>query len=126
VHLDSSDVNSTLINHYGSGKGDSTGKGCTLEAPYTDKTFSRCIIIRIFYEDNNTTPTYTIADDIELDSRLNTISYTDTGSSSLGVMTQEEFNAFTSYAFICNNITSLQNRLFAANIKEESWIPVIE
>lgn len=126
VHLDASSISANLVDHYGSQKDSYTGKGCTIQAPLDTKDFSRCTIIRIFYKDNNSTPTYSIADDIEIDTDKNVISYTDTGSNQLSIMTQEEFNAFTSYAFICNSITSVQNRLFASNITETSWVPMIE
>lgn len=125
VHLDASEINSPLINHEGSQKGFYTGKGCTVRAKLSTKDFNRCTIVRIFYEDNNSIPTYSVMDDIEIDTNLDYISYTDTGSSALSTMTQEEFNAFTSYSFICNSITSLQNRLFASNVTETSWIPMI-
>lgn len=126
VHLDASSISASLINHYGSQKGSYTGKGCTIQAPLSTKDFSRCTIIRIFYKDNNSIPSYTIIDDIEIDTDKDTISYTDAGSNQLSVLTQEEFNALTSYAFICNSITSVQNRLFASNITETSWVPMIE
>lgn len=126
VHLDASSIRASLINHYGSQKDSYTGKGCTIQAPLSTKDFSRCTIIRIFYKDNNSIPSYTITDDIEIDTDKDTISYTDTGSNQLSVLTQEEFNALTSYAFICNSITSVQNRLFASNITETSWVPMIE
>lgn len=126
VHLDSSSISASLINHKGSQKGSYTGKGCTIRADLSTKDFDRCTIIRIFYEDNNATPIYSIIDDIEIDTTLDHISYTDTGSNVLSTMSQEEFNAFTSYAFICNSLTSMQNRLFASNITETSWVPMIE
>lgn len=126
VHLDASSISASLINHYGSQKDSYTGKGCTIQAPLSTKDFSRCTIIRIFYKDNNSIPSYTIIDDIEIDTDKDTISYTDAGSNQLSVLTQEEFNALTSYAFICNSITSVQNRLFASNITETSWVPMIE
>lgn len=126
VHLDSSSISASLINHKGSQKGSYTGKGCTIRADLSTKDFDRCTIIRIFYEDNNATPIYSIIDDIEIDTTLDHISYTDTGSNVLSTMSQEEFNAFTSYAFVCNSLTSMQNRLFASNITETSWVPMIE
>lgn len=126
VHLDASDVSTHLINHFGSQKGASTGKGCTMSAPLVTKDFNRCQIIRIFYEDNNATPIYTLVDDISVDTTKDTITYTDTGNDGMSTMTQEEFNATTSYSFVCNSITSLQNRLFAANVTESSWVPMIE
>jgi hypothetical protein len=51
------------------------------------KDFSRCTIIRIFYKDNNSIPSYTIIDDIEIDTDKDTISYTDAGSNQLSVLT---------------------------------------
>lgn len=126
VHLDASEISSTLMNHKGSQKGSYTGKGCTIRSKLITKDFNRCTIVRIFYEDNNAVPTYSIIDDIEIDINLGYISYTDVGGNVLSTMTQEEFNAFTSYSFICNNITSLQNRLFASNVTETSWVPMIE
>ncbi len=126
VHLDASEISSSLSNHKGSQKGSYTGKGCTMRAKLDTKDFSRCSIVRIFYEDNNTIPTYSIIDDVEIDTNVDYISYTDTGGNVLSTMTQEEFNAFTSYSFICKSLTSLQNRLFASNITETSWIPMIE
>lgn len=125
VHLDSSDISASLINHYGSQKGDATGKGCTMEAELKTKDYDRCSIIRIFYEDNNAVPTYSIIDDIEINTDSGKISYTDAGNNLLSTMTQEEFNSLTNYNFVCTSLASIQNRLFAANITEESWTPKI-
>lgn len=126
VHLAESDSSSRLEDYYGSSKGSLTGKGVVLSAPLDTKDFTRCTIIRIFYEDNDSAPTYSIIDDVEISPASDEINYTDTGSSGISTLTQEEFNALTSYAFICNSITTVQNRLFASNVTETSWVPMIE
>jgi hypothetical protein len=87
VHLDASEISSSLSNHKGSQKGSYTGKGCTMRAKLDTKDFSRCSIVRIFYEDNNTIPTYSIIDDVEIDTNVDYISYTDTGGNVLSTMT---------------------------------------
>lgn len=126
VHLSASNSSEGLQDYYGSAKGSITGKGVVLSAPLDTKDFTRCTIIRIFYEDNDSAPIYSIIDDVEVNIASDEINYTDTGSSGISTLTQEEFNALTSYAFICNSITTVQNRLFASNVTETSWVPMIE
>mgnify|MGYP005881747951 FL=1 len=107
VHLSASNSSEGLQYYYGSAKGSITGKGVVLSAPLDTKDFTRCTIIRIFYEDNDSAPIYSVIDDVEVNIASDEINYTDTGSSGISTLTQEEFNALTSYAFICNSITTV-------------------
>lgn len=126
VHLTSSAKNSQLIKYQGSQKQSVTGKGCSLQVDLISKDYDKCTIIRIFYEDNNATPIYSIIDDIDIDVTSNKISYIDVGNDGISSLTEEEFNSITNYQFVGRSLTSLQNRLFVSNITESSWVPMVK
>nr|UWI24743.1 MAG: hypothetical protein [Bacteriophage sp.] len=79
-------------------------------------------VIRIFYEQNNSTPTISIVDEIDIPDGQTNIQYVDYGST-LSDISVDEFNAMTGYQFIAQTLAKMQNRLFAANITENTWIP---
>lgn len=123
VHLTSSSSNSGSQNYEGDYMGSSSNKACILRAPLFTKDFDKCRIISIRYIDNNENPIIVIVDEINVDKNSSYINYTDTGNSYMGEITVEEFNSMTGYQFAAKTITKKDNRLFAANIQEESWNP---
>lgn len=123
VHLTSSSSNSGSQSYQGDYKGTSSNKACILRAPLFTKDFDKCRIISIRYTDNDKNPTIVIVDEINIDKTSSYINYTDTGNSYMGEITVEEFNSMTGYQFAAKTITKKDNRLFAANIQEESWNP---
>ena len=123
VHLTTSSTNTGSQSYMGEYAGVSSGKSCILRAPLYTHHFDKCRIISIRYEYNNQNPTIVIVDEISIDPTLNEINYTDTGNSYMGEISIEEFNNLTGYQFAAKTIAKKDNRLFAANIKEESWNP---
>lgn len=123
VHLTQSSTSSDSKNYKGTTKGQSSGKSCILEANIQSHDFDRCRIISITYIDKEATPIISIVNEIAISSTQNYINYTDTGNNSMGTITVEEFNALTGYQFIAATIASTNNRLFAANITEDTWNP---
>jgi hypothetical protein len=87
------------------------------------KDFNKCRIISIRYVDNNSIPTIVIVDEIDISKDQTKITYTDSGNAFLGEITVDEFNNLIGYQFFAKTITKLQNRLFAANITEDTWNP---
>lgn len=123
VHLTTSITSSNSQQYEGEYAGNNSNKACILRAPLFTKDFNKCRIISIRYTDNNQNPTIVIVDEITIDINSDYINYTDTGNSYMGEITIEEFNALTGYQFSAKSITKKDNRLFAANIQEETWNP---
>lgn len=101
----------------------SSGKSCILKTSLLSKDFQKCRIISISYSANNQQPKIFIVDEIDLLPNQDIIEYKDTGNNIIGELTVEQFNALTGYQFVASTIDKLDNRLFAANIEEDSWNP---
>lgn len=123
VHLTSSTTNQDSQNYMGDYPGNSSGKSCTITADLITKDFDKCRIISIRYVDNNSTPRIIIVDEIDVVKNQEKITYTDSGNAFLGEITVDEFNNLIGYQFFAKTITKLQNRLFAANVTEDTWNP---
>lgn len=123
VHLTSSTTNQNSQDYQGDYPGNSSGKSCKVEAELITKDFTKCRIISIRYTDNNSIPRIVIVDEIDIDKNTNTISYVDSGNAFLGEITVDEFNNLVGYQFFAKTIAKLQNRLFAANVTEDTWNP---
>jgi hypothetical protein len=82
-------------------------------------SYDICRVYRIKYEDNSEDPTITIADEVPING--NSITYEDRGDTSLSSVTIEEFNILYYNNFIAATIDKKDNRLFAANVTEDSW-----
>lgn len=123
VHLTTSSSNVGSQYYEGAYAGNSSNKACHLRAPLFTKDFSKCRIISIRYTENNQNPTIVIVDEINIDPTQDYINYTDTGNSYMGEISIEEFNNLVGYQFAPKTIAKKDNRLFAANIKEETWNP---
>lgn len=122
-HLTTSVTTQTAQQYEGQGPNVSSGKSCVLRAPLINKDYQKCRIISLSYSANNTLPRIFIVDEIDIVPSQTEINYIDNGNTIIGELTVEEFNALTGYQFIAKTITRMNNRLFAANIQEDSWNP---
>lgn len=123
VHLTSSTTNQNSQDYLGSYPEETSGKACTLQADLVTKDFERCRIIRILYTSNNQPPIISVIDEIELISSYSTITYTDSGNSHMADISVDEFNSLTGYQFIGVSLAKMQNRLFVADVTEDTWNP---
>lgn len=123
IHLTQSTTNTDSQYYMGSYPDTSSNKSCNITTDFISKDFDKCRIIRIQYSQNNETPEIIIVDEIQLLPTYESINYVDTGNSYLGTMTIDEFNLLSSYQFKASSIEKMQNRLFAANVTEETWDP---
>lgn len=123
IHLTQSTTNTDSQYYIGSYPDTSSNKSCNITTDFLSKDFDKCRIIRIQYSQNNEIPEIIIVDEIQLLPTYESINYIDTGNSYLGTMTIDEFNLLSSYQFKANSIEKMQNRLFAANVTEETWDP---
>lgn len=126
VHLTDSVTSQNLRKYRGQAPNKNSGKSCILQAPLLSKDFQKCRIISISYSANNQQPRIFIVDEIDIVPEQNQIDYRDSGNNIIGELTVEEFNALTGYQFIAATIEKMDNRLFAANIQEDSWNPTYD
>lgn len=123
VHLTQSSTNQNSQSYMGAYPNTSSGKACVIETPLITKDFQKCRIISIRYTSNNSIPKIIVVDEIDVMTTYDKIKYVDTGNSYMGEITIDEFNMLTGYQFTASTITKMQNRLFAANITEDTWNP---
>ena len=121
IHLTQSTTNQNSQKYEGSMPYTSSGKSCTVHTNFITKDFSKCRIIRIQYLSDTTIPEIKVIDEIDISSLQTDILYTDTGNSIMGEISVDEFNQMVGYQFFANNIAKTNNRLFAANITEDTW-----
>ena len=110
----------------GENKGIVTNMGCQITASFkNDGRFDKARIFAIVYLDNTQVPDVYIANEIDIpytvENEFVEFTYNDTGNSYLSKITIDEFNSYIPYEFNAKTITSLGNRLFAANIQELTW-----
>lgn len=122
-HLTTSVTTQTVQQYKGQAPNVSSGKSCVLKAPLVNKDYQKCRVISLSYSANNALPRIFIVDEIDIIPNQTEINYIDNGNTVIGELTVEEFNALTGYQFIAKTITRMNNRLFAANIQEDSWNP---
>lgn len=121
IHIVQSDTSQNMMNYKGSNSNENSGKSCILYAYVPTSTkFDKIRVIRIQYLSNNDAPVIYIIDEISTNND-GRISYTDTGTSIIGEMSLDEFNNLSSYQFVGSSIEKLQNRLFVANVTEDTW-----
>lgn len=123
VHLTKSTSNQGSQKYKGTRVDDYAGKSVTMSTKLDIKDFDRCRVIRIHYSSNTKQPTITIIDEVDITNDGTTFTYTDYGMSYLSELTIDQFNAITGYQFVAQTLAKMQNRLFAANITEQSWNP---
>lgn len=81
------------------------------------KYMDRIMIYRISYFSNTEVPQIDLISDQKYDSE--TIRFTDSGQESLQILTIDEYNSLSGVHIIPNVIESMQDYMFAANIKSE-------
>lgn len=123
IHLTASNTTQESQDYMGSYPEDSSGKSITLETKLLTKDFERLRVIRLLYSQNNQPPVISIVNEIAISSAYDTITYVDDGGSFMGTITVDEFNALTGYQFMGATMAKMQNRLFIADITEETWDP---
>lgn len=131
------DTDTTFDSHRieGTEPNSSSNKACEMSVTFKSSTdasynqlndFEKCRIIRIFYKSNNSVPIISVIDEFDLLPEQTSIVYVDNGNYSISDITIDEFNNLTSYQFIGQSLAKQNNRLFAANITEDTWNPVYD
>ena len=106
----------------GSTYGTQTTKGVKLTTQFDEGDYQMARVFRIVYEVAGQLPTIYIVDEFSLDASQALLTYHDYGASYLSILTVDEFNALrVPYDFVPQVIETKDNRLFAANIKENTW-----
>ena len=123
VHLTSSITSVNSYRYEGADPDSGANKSCQLSTTLHTHDFDKCRIIRIFYKTNNSVPAIDIIDEFDLSKTQSYISYTDNGNYAIDSITVDEFNSLTSYQFIGQTLAKANNRLFVANITEDTWNP---
>ena len=103
---------------------ENSGLGCVLKFTYNNTgEFNRIRVIRVQYKDNTSIPDIYVINEFDIDSKVGTktVTYTDNGSQFVNKLTIDEFAALIPYDFSTKTLTKLHNRLFAANVKENTW-----
>lgn len=117
INLCGASVTGSDILFNGDKEGGNSGKGVVFQINNVDTTFNRIKVIRILYTSLLADPEITIIEDTSTESSM---SFTDIGTQNLGNYTLEEFN-FLKYDFICQDLETKNNILFAGNIQESIW-----
>jgi hypothetical protein len=102
----------------GSDQGTNSGKSVLFHINNVDTTFNRIRIVRLQHNTLVDLPEITIIEETVVTGT--SMSFIDNGTQSLGTITSEEFN-FSNYDFICKELETKNNILFAANITENNW-----
>lgn len=97
-----------------------SGKGFIIRVNNQDSGYNRLRLIRLQYYTINSIPEIIIAKDIDISTSPSIISITDAGDT-VGELTLDEFNLSSTELFICQDIASKDNRLFAANISKSEF-----
>lgn len=121
VHLTQSNTTDDSQQYEGAYPDTSSGKACVLTADLFVQDFQKARIIRIRYKDNISMATIDIVDEIDIAKGQSKLTYVDSGNSFLSELTIDEFNALTGYQFIATTLAKLNNRLFAANLTDDTW-----
>lgn len=123
IHVAEGDTSSGSQKYKGTGYDKNAGKSVTIKAKLHNNDFDKIRIIRVAYYNNTSIPEISIIDEVDLTYNQKEIVYTDYGLSYLSELTIDEFNALLSYQFTPQTLAKMNNRLFAANITEQSWTP---
>ena len=122
LHVTSySDYYSSDLYYEGDGVDSQKSKGFIINIDVSDNnTFDRLKLIRVHYESYNQTPKIYVAADIPVDLTNPIINITDTGSI-ITELTVDEFNIDSTEIFICQELATKNNILFAANIEKKTF-----
>jgi len=124
IHLTNRDDYSAYsLNYWGEGDINSTaGKGVRIQIPVDNSyKYDNIRIIRLHYTTVNSVPTITVVGEVEINSMVASVSFTDTGNTSLGTITLDEFNIGGTELFSAVDLAVKDNRLFAANISKDEF-----
>ena len=98
-----------------------TGKSIKLKLDNISVSgFNRMRLFSIYYKSKHSVPTSTVIDDVPFDGNKS-FSYEDKGNQVTSEISIDEFNSLTGYLFSTKVLASKDNRLFAANITENTW-----
>lgn len=117
VGLSSSSSTGSDYQFKGNDQGEKSGKSVSIMIQNIDTSFDRIRIVRIHHFSLLDPPKINIITEMSTSS---TVTFTDNGSENLGELTLEEFS-FINYDFVCKDLETKNNILFAANIKESNW-----
>lgn len=107
---------------YGGNKGELSQFGCQIKIDFEPSNeFDHIRIYRIRYESNNAIAKVEIISETGISGDY--IIYNDISESMISEITVDEFNMLTLKTFVPKTIEKHENRLFAANIKENTWNP---
>lgn len=122
VHVTSdSDYYSNDLYYEGDGVDPITSKGFIININTTgNNTFNRLKLIRVHYESFNQLPKIYVAADIPINLDNSSISITDIGSI-ITELTVEEFTIDSTEIFICQELATKNNILFAGNIEKKTF-----
>ena len=118
VHLAYDDTTAGSAYYTGNTSTETVNRGVIMRVDNIPQGFDMIRIIRLFYAENNAIPTISIVEEQRIDS--DSFKFTDTGSS-ISEITIEELNAYGLYQFKAEVLAKKDNRLFAANITEDTW-----
>lgn len=121
IHLTQSSTTEDSQEYEGSYPDTSSGKACVITADLSVQDFTKARIIRILYKDIIAGAQIDIVDEIDITPGQTKLVYTDSGNSFLSQLTIDEFNALTGYQFIATTLAKMDNRLFSANITDDTW-----
>jgi hypothetical protein len=127
MHLTSSNTTTDSAEYQGVNKDVNTGKSANIVIDLSNVVsglFDKCRIVRIQYVDNTEIANIDVIDEIDLPSG-NSLTYTDLGNKTLNTVTIEEFNANTGSDFTVATLEKKDNILFAADVRETTWKPMI-
>jgi len=124
IHLTNRDDYGTYSYNYW-GEGDitsSAGKGVRLNIALDDSDkYNYIRVVRLHYTSVNSVPTITVVGEVSINSSVSNLVFTDTGASSLGTLTLDEFNIGNTELFSAKDIAVKDERLFAANIVKDEF-----
>ena len=104
-----------------SSKESASNKGIKIKITVTDD-FDYLKIYRIYYSESNSYPSVSLISRISLNAAYTEYAYSDTDNNTiLSDITVEELNNLNNQTFHPKTIVKLQNRLFAANITDDTW-----
>lgn len=122
LHVTSdSDYYSSDLYYEGDGVDPVTSKGFIININMSgNNTFDRLKLIRVHYESFNQVPSIYVAADIPINLDNASITLTDTGSI-ITELTAEEFAIDSTEIFICQELATKNNILFAGNIEKKTF-----
>ena len=116
-----SDYYSSDLYYNGDGVDSVKSKGFIINIDISNNdSFDRLKLIRIHYESYNQLPSIYVAADIPINLSNTTVTLTDTGSV-ITELTIEEFSIDSTEIFICQELATKNNILFASNIEKKTF-----